>query len=181
MPASHSKHVPLLNDVGSDSDGETLIMNGCPGEEAKPELPELPSDDEEEDQGSQGAQLKRKLEPAFNNVTKQRQKSQPKGRAQASTEHVGRSFVDIFQNIIANITAKQPLVSEVFSIPRLVAMANKMGQPGGISLDIKNGWNALDQSHQDQAIESLLYLRPVVTMLSPPCTMFSALMRHWVT
>lgn len=179
--------IALPDDIGSDEDIQ-LEQAGSSNKEnpgvvklkrqfasnALPLLPDPADDSELDEDDSYEPNFRRSLQKELDQaVTKKRKRcSKPK-----PNEFEGRAWDDVYQNMVAAITKTRPLTSEVFSIPRLVAMANEMGSSGGASLDIRNGWNALKPEHQERAIELLLYLRPYVTMLSPPCTLFSALMR----
>ena len=71
------------------------------------------------------------------------------------------------------------LLLELFSQPRTTAMARKMGQRADFAFDVVyNAWNALLASDREAVKQFLIAVRPKLTVLSPPCTMFSALMRR---
>ena len=69
------------------------------------------------------------------------------------------------------IPAVKQLVLEVFSQPRVTKMAQEMGY----SADL---WDALKAGDRSSLLNFILATRPRLTILSPPCTMFSDLMRY---
>ena len=69
---------------------------------------------------------------------------------------------------------------ELFSPPRVTKMAASMGLPGGVALDLQNGWDFLRAEDRDIAEGMLKKLRPTLLICSPPCTAFSVLQRlNW--
>ena len=66
-------------------------------------------------------------------------------------------------------------VTEVFSPPRVVQMAVRMGMIGGQSMDLKTGWDFSMRSDRKKAVEMILREDPWLVVGSPPCTMFSML------
>ena len=73
-------------------------------------------------------------------------------------------------------------VAELYSQPRMVSMAQKMGFTTGFSMDILTqdeqgrAWDLSDPEVQKRAIERWERDAPWLLMASPPCTMFSTLM-----
>ena len=66
-------------------------------------------------------------------------------------------------------------ITEVFSPPRVVQMAVRMGMVGGRSMDLKTGWDFSVRSDRRKAVEMILREDPWLVVGSPPCTMFSLL------
>ena len=64
-------------------------------------------------------------------------------------------------------------VSEVFSMPRIVPMAEKKGLRGGRSFDLGNGWDFLRADHRKQCIETLKESKSFAVVVSPPCVEYS--------
>ena len=161
--------VALPDDIGSDDDIQPELASSSNKEKtgvvklkrqfasnALPLLPDAAYDSElEEEDSDEPPNLKRSLQEELDKVAIKKQKT---GCKSQSKEFEGRAWEDVYHNMVAAITQTRPLTSEVFSIPRLVAMANEMGSAGGVSLDIRNGWDALKKEHQDRALELLLYL-----------------------
>ena len=69
----------------------------------------------------------------------------------------------------------KPDVSEIYSPPRVVPVAEKMGLKGGDSMDILNGWDFNLRAHRRAAYKLIQKTRPLVLIGSPMCTMFSTL------
>lgn len=71
-------------------------------------------------------------------------------------------------------------VMELLSPPRVVPAVVRLGGRGNISADILTGFNLTDPSVQKNILYEIACRRPRVVVLSPPCTLFSALMRtNW--
>lgn len=70
-------------------------------------------------------------------------------------------------------------VFEIFSRPRLAPIAIKMGMTASWSLDLVCGWNALQPKEVSAMKDLQAKVKPAFLMASPPCTMFSALMKLW--
>eukprot|EP00435_Cladocopium_sp_Y103_P030018 s1428_g7.t1 len=70
-----------------------------------------------------------------------------------------------------------PKILEVYSPPRVTKEAEKFGFTAGGALDLSTGWDFCKPSHQQAARRLVNELQPVLVILSPPCTTFSAL-RH---
>ena len=68
-------------------------------------------------------------------------------------------------------------VMELFSMPRLVPVCKEMGMLAELSLDLKTGWDCTREDMRALALEAIGVRKPKVIMLSPPCTMYSALQR----
>ena len=70
-------------------------------------------------------------------------------------------------------------VSEIYSPPRVVAMARKLGMKGGMSLDLtvpgENGyvWDFSKKSCRDEAMALVTRDKPLFLMMSPECTPYS--------
>ena len=69
----------------------------------------------------------------------------------------------------------RPLVCEIYSPPRVVAHAKKMGLTPGWSIDLGTGWDLTDPK-QEEALDRLLSRdKPELVVASPPCDPFSML------
>ena len=68
-----------------------------------------------------------------------------------------------------------PSILEVYSPPRVTKKAEKNGFTAGGALDLSTGWDFCKPSHQKAALRLVNELQPVLVVLSPPCTTFSAL------
>ena len=68
-----------------------------------------------------------------------------------------------------------PNILEVYSPPRVTKKAEKNGFTAGGALDLSTGWDFCKPSHQKAALRLVNELQPVLVVLSPPCTTFSAL------
>ena len=66
-------------------------------------------------------------------------------------------------------------VSEVFSMPRIVPMAEKKGLKGGRSFDLANGWDFLRADHRKQCLKLIGESKPLMVVVSPPCVEFSSI------
>ena len=81
------------------------------------------------------------------------------------------------------MVVKQMQVSEVYSPPRVVEMANRMGLRGGWSLDLttsdENGrpWDFNNKTMRNKAIRKLFNYQPLVLIGSLMCAEYSALNR----
>jgi hypothetical protein len=70
---------------------------------------------------------------------------------------------------------------EFFSPPRLVPIARISGLKAELSCDLQTGWDLMMESHQRRALAELHRRRPVVLVVSPPCTLWSPLMdSNWL-
>ena len=70
-------------------------------------------------------------------------------------------------------------VMEVFSPPRVVRQATALGVRASVSVDLDAGFD-LTTAHGRESCLALLHRKsPRLLVLSPPCTMFSALTRMW--
>ena len=73
-------------------------------------------------------------------------------------------------------------LAEVLSVPRVTLAALRAGHRADFSFDLTyNGWDALKPAMRAQLKELIRLMGPRVLVLSPPCTMFSPLMRQWFT
>ena len=81
------------------------------------------------------------------------------------------------------VVLNQMQVSEVYSPPRVVEMANKMGLRGGWSLDLtthdEDGrpWDFNDATMRNRAIRKIIKDQPLVLIGSPMCIEYSAINR----
>ena len=72
-------------------------------------------------------------------------------------------------------------VAEIYSPPRMTAMAHSLGQKAGSAMDLttvdEDGmpWDFSVTSNQKKAMKILEEERPWLLVVSPPCTMFSTL------
>ena len=69
-------------------------------------------------------------------------------------------------------------VAEVFSPPRVVPHAKRHGLEPGKSYDLVTGWDLSDPAQVKQMWKQLKEDRPLLIVLSPPCTAFSPL-QEW--
>ena len=90
---------------------------------------------------------------------------------------------DQLNRTMLNMVVKQMQVSEVYSPPRIVEMANKMGLRGGWSLDLtthdEDGrpWDFNNATMRNRAVRKLPEDQPIVLIGSPMCTEYSAINR----
>ena len=64
---------------------------------------------------------------------------------------------------------------EIYSPPRLTPAASALGLVANLSIDLETGWD-LSAAHQKVCcVEEVMGRAPLVLVLSPPCTMHSAL------
>ena len=72
-------------------------------------------------------------------------------------------------------------VAEVYIPPRMTEMVRQLGMEGNVAMELittdENGepWDLRKQKMQEKAIRFLNETKPAVLILSPPCTMFSAM------
>ena len=66
-------------------------------------------------------------------------------------------------------------ITEIFSPVRVVAMAENMGLIGGLSMDLRTGWDFTKAEDRERCRQYVRRTRPLVLIGSPPCTMFSRL------
>ena len=66
-------------------------------------------------------------------------------------------------------------VGEVYSPPRVIKRAEKMGLKPGFALDLATGWDFSRRDHQQEALRLIRKHRPALIVLSPPCTPFSCI------
>ena len=76
---------------------------------------------------------------------------------------------------LVNSLRDNPNILEVYSPPRVTKKAEKFGFTAGGALDLSTGWDFCKPSHQKAALRLVNELQPVLIVLSPPCTTFSAL------
>ncbi|CAK9055719.1 unnamed protein product [Durusdinium trenchii] len=157
-PSSESNLVP------SDNDDSQRVLEG------DVHLPSLP-ESESEDGGSEVQ------DPA---------PKRSKNDAPVRVHTLVGNFKALEKAILSNPKQVQPiprqLVSEVFSPPRVTAVAQRWAHNDDaiFAFDITyNGWDCLDMHMRAQLKKMIHALRPKLLVLSPPCTMFSALTRMW--
>ena len=81
---------------------------------------------------------------------------------------------------IVEITLLQDDLVEIFSPPRLVAMAQRTGLlRAQLSVDLETGWDLSTFGDRSRVMHELQRRRPRALVTSAPCTWFSALMRLW--
>ena len=68
---------------------------------------------------------------------------------------------------------------EIFSPPRVVPYAQRLGLRATTSLDLLTGCDILTFQGRSMALTALSQQRPRLVILSPPCTMYSALQHMW--
>ena len=75
----------------------------------------------------------------------------------------------------------RPDVCEVYSPPRIVEEATKLGLRPGFSLDLTvnrddgTPWDFNIRRHRDEVVKRVIAEEPFCLIGSPPCTMFSCL------
>ena len=72
-------------------------------------------------------------------------------------------------------TGGNPDVTEVYSPPRVIPIAEEMGLKGGSSMDLLTGWDFSKVTHRRAAFNQIRTQKPLVVIGSPMCTMFSTL------
>ena len=86
-------------------------------------------------------------------------------------------FEDLYQQVLRGNEPFQ-LLAEVFSPPRVTKRAQHHGHATMMAFDIThNGWDCMEPTMRKQLREIIAKVQPKVLVLSPPCTMFSALTR----
>ena len=73
----------------------------------------------------------------------------------------------------------QDNLAEYFSPPRLVPVAQARGLRASLSVDLATGWDLASKLQSELALDALTSRQIKFLMLSPPCTMFSALQELW--
>ncbi len=69
----------------------------------------------------------------------------------------------------------EPVVSEVYSPPRVAAEASRHGMKAGSSFDLKTGWDLSKAEDRKDMWRSLKEEKPSLLVLCPPCHPFSVL------
>ena len=105
--------------------------------------------------------------------------SEKKNEKQDRQHKMEVAFTGQMQKALQKHHAPSDDVFEIFSQPRLVPAAQNMELKAAWSLDLECGWNALNQRQADLAKKLQGHIRPRFMMASPPCTMYSPLMRLW--
>ena len=118
--------------------------------------------------------LKRAITQIQNNIQKQKNALASQGKnnlgSQINTE-------------MLNLLKKQMQVAEIYSPPRVVEMANKMGMRGCWSLDLTTcdtdgqPWDLNGTKVRNRAIRKVIFDKPIVPIGSPMCTEYSAMSR----
>ena len=80
------------------------------------------------------------------------------------------SFGPILQNCLFGCD-----ISEVYSPPKVILMAKKMGLSTGIAMDLDTGFDFTKRADRERAWTHLETTKPLVVFSSPPCTPFSRL------
>ena len=95
---------------------------------------------------------------------------------------VAGDFALTYQKYITNGTPMRAQdLCEVFSPPRVTLNARRAGLTADFAFDITyNGWDALNPRMRSELFHLIRSMNPKVLILSPPCTMFSPLTRHWM-
>jgi hypothetical protein len=65
---------------------------------------------------------------------------------------------------------------EIFSPPRVAPVVHAHGLKAVRSMDLSTGWDFLVKEHKCSGMKDVAWRMPSVTMLSPPCKMFSQIM-----
>ena len=65
--------------------------------------------------------------------------------------------------------------AEVYSVPRVSFAVRRRGLRASLAMDLKTGYDFLDFASRQRALAILASVCPLFLMISPPCTMFSAL------
>ena len=66
-------------------------------------------------------------------------------------------------------------VAEIFSPPRATQLAQIVGLAPGLAMDWTTGWDFDLESHRDTAEKYVRVVKPLLTIGSPECRMFSTL------
>ena len=92
---------------------------------------------------------------------------------------IAKSFGLLHNAVVkGNISLKKQLITEVFSPPRVTMAARAQGYSADYAFDLTyNDWNGLNPTMRSELRELLFRMKPTLLVLSPPCTMFSALTR----
>lgn len=95
-------------------------------------------------------------------------------------ELMAMSFPALKAHVLENNSALRPqFLCEVFSPPRVTTVASQLGHTADFAFDIEyNQWDALNGEMRVQLSRIIHIMAPQVLVLSPPCTMFSPLMRQ---
>ncbi len=67
-------------------------------------------------------------------------------------------------------------ITELYSLVRVVRIAENMGLMGGLSMDLRTGWDFESPVDRDKARSYVRRVKPLVIIGSLPCTMFSILL-----
>ena len=68
---------------------------------------------------------------------------------------------------------------EVYSPLRVAVAIMRLGMSSGGSFDLLNGCDLLSTQGRAMVLRALEHQKPLMVMVSPPCTMYSELMRLW--
>ena len=66
-------------------------------------------------------------------------------------------------------------MTEIFSPERVVAEAKRHGLSGGLSMDLRTGWDFRRREDRKKAKQYVREVQPLLLIGSPVCTPFSAL------
>jgi hypothetical protein len=84
-----------------------------------------------------------------------------------------------WNNVPSTLKVPSDDIMEVYSRPRIVPLAVARGMIGELSVDLVTGYNMNLPEVVSTVVAEVCYRRPKVLVVSPPCTMFSALQVMW--
>lgn len=171
MPVKHPQSAPFCQVMSSTCD---FSMVQLPSDDSGDEI-ELPSGaspicDEIE--------LPSDVESSEDDRMEVHEIHTPAGSEQGQMWMEKLKFEDLYQHVMRGNEPFQ-LLAEVFSPPRITKSAQHFGHQTMMAFDIvHNGWDCMDPTMRNKLREIILKVEPKVLVLSPPCTMFSALTRR---
>ena len=140
---------------------------------AEDDLPalEMPEDNLEWDWGSGSSECE--------SETKTPEPKRPRGDETTIPKSLAFNFGLLSRAVLTgHAHMSHQLVSEVFSPPRVTVAAQKAGYEADFAFDlVYNAWDAMKPEMKSQLKDMLRIMKPAMLVLSPPCTMFSALTR----
>jgi len=157
---------------------------------------QLPDDDDDEGDLPPDILHELTLDGPVEGPAGRQAKLRVRGRLKAKVEYPGPGVSDIMQCLemvphrtpmLWNVRVPMQLdgtlqddLMEVYSPPRMVAVAKQVGLRAELSVDLLTGWNLLDPEVRLNVVQEIHRRRPRVLMMSPPCTWFSGLMNlNW--
>ena len=87
-----------------------------------------------------------------------------------SRKQVNRGFENLMM-----MQRPKAVVSEVFSPPRVAALAGEKGLAQGTSFDLATGWDLSQPNQRQKMWQQLRLEQPELVVICPPCKMFSLL------